>query len=110
MEFCPKCGSIMVPKKSGRTTVYVCPSCGYVKQSGNRIVLRKRVEHKETEKTFIIDSTESYKSLPKTTGVRCPVCENTEAYYYVIQTRRADEPPTRIYRCTKCGHVWREYE
>ncbi|HDJ94789.1 MAG TPA: transcription factor S, partial [Acidilobales archaeon] len=19
-------------------------------------------------------------------------------------------PPTRFYRCTKCGHTWREYE
>jgi len=27
----------------------------------------------------------------------------------MIQTRAADEPPTRFYRCTKCGHTWREY-
>ena len=43
-------------------------------------------------------------------GVKCPKCGHDEAYYKIIQTRRADEPPTRIYKCTKCGHVWREYE
>ncbi|MEM4865380.1 MAG: hypothetical protein QXY09_02690 [Acidilobaceae archaeon] len=26
-----------------------------------------------------------------------------------MQTRAADEPPTRFYRCTKCGYTWREY-
>ncbi|MCJ2562923.1 MAG: transcription factor S, partial [Candidatus Thermoplasmatota archaeon] len=25
------------------------------------------------------------------------------------QTRAADEPETRIYRCTKCSHTWREF-
>jgi DNA-directed RNA polymerase subunit M len=25
------------------------------------------------------------------------------------QTRAADEPTTRIYRCAKCSNTWREY-
>jgi DNA-directed RNA polymerase subunit M len=25
------------------------------------------------------------------------------------QTRAADEPETKIYRCVKCQHSWREY-
>ncbi|MCD6114052.1 MAG: transcription factor S, partial [Thermoprotei archaeon] len=40
----------------------------------------------------------------------CPKCGNREAYVWMMQTRAADEPPTRFYRCTKCGYTWREYE
>ena len=44
------------------------------------------------------------------TKVLCPKCEKTvEAEWAMQQTRGADEPPTRFYRCKTCGHVWREY-
>ena len=29
--------------------------------------------------------------------------------FVIRQTRAADEPETRIYRCCKCNHSWREY-
>jgi DNA-directed RNA polymerase, subunit M/Transcription elongation factor TFIIS len=48
--------------------------------------------------------------LPVSKEVTCPKCGNHEAYYWMIQTRAADEPPTRFYKCVKCGHTWREYE
>lgn len=112
MEFCPRCGSIMVPRREGNQVVLVCPKCGYRKLGeGNKgLILTKKVTHKETEKTFVIDTEDLYRSLPKVRGVKCPKCGHDEAFYKIIQTRRADEPPTRIYKCTRCGHVWREYE
>ncbi len=48
-------------------------------------------------------------TLPKTEEV-CPKCGNGEAYWVLRQTRGADEPETRIFECTKCGHKWREYQ
>ena len=39
----------------------------------------------------------------------CPKCHNGEAFWVMRQTRAADEPTTRIYRCVKCSHTWREY-
>ncbi|MFQ5553256.1 MAG: transcription factor S, partial [Thermoplasmata archaeon] len=36
-------------------------------------------------------------------------CGNFEAMWYMRQTRASDEPETRIYRCTRCSHTWREY-
>ena len=112
MQFCPKCGSILIPKKEGGKAVLVCPKCGLkLEPQGNvRVRISKKLEHKETEKMYILDTDEIFKGVPKATGVKCPKCGHDEAYYTIIQTRRADEPPTRIYKCTKCGHVWREYE
>jgi len=41
--------------------------------------------------------------------VECPTCGNNEAFWVLRQTRAADEPETKIYRCVKCSHSWREY-
>jgi DNA-directed RNA polymerase subunit M/transcription elongation factor TFIIS len=51
------------------------------------------------------------KGLPRveayqpTTDRRCPRCGNPKAYFRMRQTRRADEPTTVFYTCTKCGAV-----
>jgi DNA-directed RNA polymerase subunit M len=112
VEFCPRCGSVMVPRVVNGKKVLVCPRCGYVKEtnSGSNAIISRRIKHDEREKTFVIDSKDSLKGLPKTKGVRCPKCGYDEAYYIILQTRSADEPPTRIYICARCGYTWREYE
>jgi transcription factor S len=55
------------------------------------------------------DSAGSDETLP-VTKAECKKCGNVMAYYWMMQTRSADEPSTRFYRCTKCNHTWREYE
>lgn len=112
VEFCPKCGSIMVPRRKGGKTVLMCPRCGYRKESGitKTAIITKKVKHKETEKMYVISSEDRFRSLPRVKGVRCAKCGHDEAYYMILQTRSADEPPTRIYKCARCGYTWREYE
>jgi DNA-directed RNA polymerase subunit M/transcription elongation factor TFIIS len=39
----------------------------------------------------------------------CPGCQSKKAYFYQLQTRSADEPPTSFYKCVACGKQWREY-
>ena len=113
VSFCPRCGTMMRPQRKSGKVVLVCPKCGYVMEASDkdrgRYKLRKRIEHTEKEKIIVIDESKIPKVLPTTKGVVCPKCGNNEAYYWVVQTRRADEPPTRFFRCTKCGYVWREY-
>lgn len=43
MEFCPKCGGIMVPKKKKDGVYLVCSSCGY------EIKAKKAEEYKSKE-------------------------------------------------------------
>ncbi|MDY0293169.1 MAG: transcription factor S [Candidatus Methanomethylophilaceae archaeon] len=98
--FCPSCGSIMFPK-DGR---YVCNACGATKEIAGQS--QHFVTDSKTKETTVI--TENVATLPKT-RILCPECGNIEAYFVIRQTRAADEPETRIYRCCKCNHSWREY-
>lgn len=115
--FCPKCGGLMVPRKKNGKTILVCSKCGYIidpsaSKSSNRISgykLTTKIEHSEKDKIIVIDEAKQPKVLPITHDVTCPKCGHHEAYYWLVQTRRADEPPTRFFKCTKCGYVWREY-
>lgn len=111
VKFCPRCGGVMKPVREGGKSILVCNRCGYREESSS-VSLRfsGRLEHSEKEKTIVIGNEVELSRLPITREVTCRKCGNHEAYYWVIQTRAADEPPTRFYKCTKCGYVWREYE
>lgn len=104
----------MVPKKVEGRTALSCIRCGYVEEGveqARSYSISTRVEHSNREKTVILDETVKLpKTAPTVRGVECPKCGHNEAYYWIVQTRAADEPPTRIYKCTRCGSSWREYE
>ncbi|MEM0016022.1 MAG: transcription factor S [Saccharolobus sp.] len=110
MRFCPKCNSVMVPKKTNGKNIYKCNKCGYEEETSQSITLTTKVKHTIKEKTLVLEEEEMPAGSQKIKGVVCPACKNDEAYFWILQTRRADEPPTRFYKCTKCGKVWREYE
>ena len=40
---------------------------------------------------------------------KCEKCGHKVAYYWTQQTRAADEPETRFFKCEKCEYTWREY-
>ena len=47
--------------------------------------------------------------LKSTVKIDCEKCHNEEGVWWTFQTRSADEPETKFYRCTKCNHTWRDY-
>lgn len=86
---------------------WVCtnPNCDFtreVQDDDHEVITTKR----ESRERVIIE--EEINTLP-VTKARCPECGNNKAYWRLEQTRAADEPETRIYRCTNCNHTWREY-
>lgn len=109
MEFCPKCGKVMVPKKKSSKVVLACPRCGYEKPLKEEVMVMKVPKKSSSEEVVVIESEEEDKVLPITGDVVCPRCGNRGAYYWSVQTRSADEPMTQFFRCTKCGYTWREY-
>lgn len=108
MKFCPKCGSTMKPERKSGRVKFVCNSCGYVEEPAEQIVISS-VSSRSQKEIVISNSNIDVSALPKT-KVECPKCGNNEAYWWMIQTRSADEPPTTFYKCTKCGHTWRDYK
>ena len=113
MEYCPKCGSLMLPAKVKDKVVLKCNKCGYQKAPGNvqalaeKYTLRKRVEHRPEDKIIVV---EKEMMIGVKVPAKCPNCGHNEAYYHEQQTRSADEPTTRFFMCTKCGYRWREYD
>ncbi len=105
--FCPKCGSLLIPKKSDKRKILVCsnPNCDYTEKINNENTIQEKIEHKKEIEVIDMNFDEN---LP-VTEIECEKCGNNKAYYWSVQTRAADEPETRFYKCTKCGHVWREY-
>ena len=46
--YCPKCGSILVPKKEGNKKQIVC-SCGYKTSETEDMVIKEQVQQKEKD-------------------------------------------------------------
>jgi DNA-directed RNA polymerase subunit M len=102
MKFCPKCGSICLPKKEGTKTVFAC-KCGHSEAGETKIT--ETMKHEE--KKFGV-AEENIDTLP-VVKTRCPNCGYGEAANWEIQTRSPDEAATQFFKCKKCSHTWREY-
>ncbi|MGQ4915066.1 MAG: transcription factor S [Candidatus Asgardarchaeia archaeon] len=110
MEFCPKCGSLMYPEKKDNNMVLVCRNCGFMKvvdrKKNDSYVIKSKIKHTPKDESVVVH--QDVQTMP-TLNVECPKCHNIGVYYWQVQTRSADEPPTTFYRCKKCGYTWREY-
>ncbi|MEM1619938.1 MAG: transcription factor S [Fervidicoccaceae archaeon] len=110
--FCPKCGTLMKYTRGSSTKSLVCPSCGYTStEAPGGAAKLPEVPKRRATSGVVVEEKSSLELLPKLKNeVFCPRCGHDEVYYWVVQTRRADEPPTRFFRCVRCNHTWREYE
>ena len=97
--FCPKCKSLMYPKEN----IYICRKCHFQKKKSGRNIVKSIQKDKEVT---IIEYNEN-NVLPKT-NIKCPKCENNEAFWIMRQMRGSDEPESRFYTCAKCKYKWRE--
>ena len=116
MEFCPKCGSRLEPKKTKKgkeaSLVLVCPKCGYKKPESSKKVeakMGKVIKHGPQQFVAVIGKEEQKLRTLPTVRIECPKCGNKTAYVWQVQTRSADESSTQFLRCTKCNHTFREY-
>lgn len=103
--FCPKCSSILLPKTDRGKRILAC-SCGFKSNELDSLKLKESIA--KPAAVEVIDESIEENSLPRT-DADCPKCPNLRARFWTQQTRAADEPPTRFFKCTKCDHVWREY-
>ena len=132
MEFCPKCNGVMLPgiidedgkeyktekelekaEKEGKTLkdVFKCVTCNFIKDPNeiDKSGYKGKVEKVESKETVVIMRGDE-SGLRSTVREICPKCGHDRASYELLQTRSADEAPTRFFTCEKCHHKWRGYD
>ena len=104
MKFCPKCE---VKLKISASSLQ-CSKCGYTE--GEKVKQTKKTNSKEEPDFSLLafegdEGEESYSTIK----MDCEKCGHDQAIWWMFQTRSADEPTTRFYRCQKCKYTWRDY-
>jgi len=90
-------------KRRGGKKILFC-SCGFSKKpEGESATVTETVE--SAKKIEVIEKVEIHPKI----RIKCEKCGYNIAYYWTQQTRGADEPETRFFKCVKCNHTWREY-
>lgn len=110
MKFCPKCGNLIISERNGNRLKYICRKCGYTSKEKRVIAtsIDERIEPKNDVVIFTSED-EGLKEFPIDKKIACPNCGKRGAYWFMQQTRSADEPPTTFYCCVKCKYKWRKY-
>jgi transcription factor S len=112
MEFCPKCGCRLGPKKAANEVLLVCSKCDYTKQASTsraQATVVKVIQPKTQPFMTIVSEEEQKIKTMQSIRMKCDKCGNNEVYVWQVQTRGGDEASTQFMRCTKCGHTFREY-
>ena len=106
MHFCFICGNmLMLETSTGGRLRFYCQTCPYVYHLKAMVRVDVPLEHKAVDE--VLGGPEAWKNADQS-DANCPKCTNRRAYYQQLQIRSADEPMTTFYKCTECGHRWRE--
>jgi transcription factor S len=102
MEFCPKCGSILIQKTKNAG----CPRCDYSAKGKLKINSSEAITEKKTAAPVIKGKEIDVNPI---VNEECTKCANPKSYFWTVQTRASDESETKFFKCTKCGHTRRDY-
>lgn len=103
MEFCPRCGAVLVIKGEKNS----CLRCGYSKKGKTKLTASEKIEGKKVVNIVFEKDSEVYPIVELEQP--CKNCKNTKAYFWTMQTRSSDEAETKFFKCVKCQFTWREY-
>lgn len=98
--FCPECGTLMSSDEDGDME---CPSCGYIESSENLEEVVVEYEMNEKEEIPVITD----EDIEGTSDYKCPDCD-VKTQLVQVPPSRGDEDFIEMYKCPKCGNVYRE--
>ena len=102
MEFCPKCGGILLIEGN---KIPACAKCG--SRYKGKLKIQSSEKLAATDRVAVVK--ESELNTYPVVEIKCPSCKHKEAYFWTMQTRSSDESETKFYKCVKCEHTWRTY-
>ena len=103
MEFCPRCGAVLIQKRKNDG----CVRCNYSSKSKMKIKTSEKISGKREVAVIKDKDVEVYPIIELERA--CEKCGNKKAYFWTLQTRATDEAETKFFKCTKCNNTWREY-
>lgn len=110
MEFCPHCEKRLT-LLSGKT--YRCSKCGYTTTLARATTPTEPppIMEKAMSPILLRDPEETRLQTLPTIHVNCPQCPNTTASYWTSAVGTEDDVELiHLFRCTQCGHRWRQEE
>ncbi|CBZ55158.1 hypothetical protein NCLIV_055830 [Neospora caninum Liverpool] len=102
--FCPTCHNMLLVRQEV-TMQFHCQTCPYVFNIKEKLTRKLPLTPKKADEP--LDEHQEASRGAKAPA-SCPKCSHTEAYFYEIQIRSADEPMTAFYCCCNCRFRWRE--
>jgi len=109
MEFCSKCGSLMLPSNLNGDKIFKC-KCGETKpfseEKSEAYKVTTKIEHSVRNEVTNLVEVINWKEKNLRSSIKnfkCPSCGYNKAHLETRQTRRADEGMTHFITCLKCG-------
>jgi len=101
MQFCPKCGAVLIQK----TKNFGCPRCNYSTKDKVKLKTSEKIDEKKEIPVLSEKEVETNPIIEE----KCKECGHPKAYFWTLQTRSGDEAETKFFKCVKCGFTWRDY-
>lgn len=101
LDFCEKCGSVLVPVALGEKHFVFCKNCDSVKKADKNLISKEKIIHAEPKGEGVSKEENSFADYPSI----CPKCGYDKAEIIDIGVLISDEDNLFFIKCGKCGHV-----
>jgi DNA-directed RNA polymerase subunit M len=99
IEFCPKCGKILIPKKDNQKIISKCSHCNFEKL-GKGLIGKNKIKKEPQKGKGIIRDENAFADYKH----ECSKCGYNKAQIIDMGVFYSDEDNLILLKCGKCGH------